>query len=316
MLIIESMRIAFLGKGGSGKTTVSSLVTRIAPEIFSEVYVIDSDINMHMKGALGLKNQDVHEFSSIFKAYENNIRITHPKANSLTSLPRTLPLWDKQQLHKLSFDIAPFNFVTPVNNTMVFELGGYSEKNMGWSCHHNSLGKLQLVLGHTGDGDNQLIISDLTAGADVFGVGMLGLFDAVFVVVEPTLKSTGVFNQLRELADVDELDLIPIANKILDESDLTFIESQIGIDPKYIIGMSNFVRRLERGERVTTEEIETENQKTIFEILSYVKKITRDDAAMYKAMVKGHARAADNWPKDKFGGVDLRDLINPAFEGV
>lgn len=310
------MRIAFLGKGGSGKTTVSSLVTRIAPEIFSEVYVIDSDINMHMKGALGMEDQDVHKFLPIFTAYEKNIRSIHPRVDGLASLPRTLPLWDKQQLQKLSFDIAPFNSVKPVNNTMVFELGGYSEKNMGWSCHHNSLGKLQLVLGHTGDNNNQLIISDLTAGADVFGVGMLGLFDAIFVVVEPTLKSTGIFNQLRELAEVDELDLIPIANKVLDESDLAFIESQIGINPKYVIGMSNFVRRLERGESVTTEEIESENRKTILDILSYVKAITRDEAIMYRAMVKGHTRAADNWPKDKFGDVDLRDLVNPAFKGL
>jgi|GEM_PF-1579743 len=304
------MRIAFLGKGGSGKTTVSSLTARLAPEQFKETYVIDSDINTHMKSALGADDSLVHEFTSVFKTVEAHVRATHPSLHGLKSLPRTLPVWNDESKFTPSFDSEPFAHMATKNRTLLLELGSYSEKTMGWSCHHSSLGKLQLVLSHLNDSSDQLIVADLTAGADVFGVGMLGLFDHIFVVVEPTMKSTHIFNQLRELATVDSLTLTPIANKILDESDLAFIESQIGIRPKMIVAMSNFVRRLERNEVVTTSEIEDDITQSLGELLQDVKQTPRNNRAIYDSMIRGHKRAAANWPKDKFGDVDLLSLIN------
>lgn len=308
------MRIAFLGKGGSGKTTVSSLVARIAPETFKEIFVIDSDINMHMKGALGVNDANVSPFLPIFKAYEQHIRQTHPGLEGLTSLPRTLPVWTDASQISIRLDREPFDGSQSINRTAIYELGGYSEKTMGWSCHHSSLGKLQLVLTHTKDTDDQLLIADLTAGADVFGVGMLGLFDIVYVVVEPTLKSTSIFQQLRQLADVDAIELVPIANKVIDKSDLDFIEAQIGLRPRHAVELSNFVRRLERGESVTTSDIESSITATIQSILKDVSRTERDTSRLYAASIASHQRAAKNWPKDKFGDVDLMTLINPDYK--
>jgi CO dehydrogenase nickel-insertion accessory protein CooC1 len=47
------MKIAFAGKGGSGKTTLSSLFTRHLAEQGLPVVVIDADINQHLAEALG-----------------------------------------------------------------------------------------------------------------------------------------------------------------------------------------------------------------------------------------------------------------------
>ena len=313
-LLLMYMRIAFLGKGGSGKTTVSSLVARVAPETFNEIFVIDSDINMHMKGALGVDDANVSPFLPIFKSYEHHIRQTHPGLEGLTSLPRTLPVWTAASQIPIRLDQKPFDGSKSTNRTAVYELGGYSEKTMGWSCHHSSLGKLQLVLTHTKDTDDQLLIADLTAGADVFGVGMLGLFDVVYVVVEPTLKSTSIFKQLRELADIDDIKLTPIANKVIDQSDLDFIETQIGIRPHHAIELSNFVRRLERGEPVTTNDIEPSIKATVLAILEGISTMNRDAGRLYAASISSHQRAAKNWPKDKFGDVDLMTLINADYK--
>ena len=307
------MRIAFLGKGGSGKTTVSSLVARLAPEQFREVYVVDSDINTHMKSALGAKESDVHSFAPVFAAAEARVRAVHPGLGGLKSLPRTLPVYSDASRLPLGFALSPFADMTTQHNTLLLELGSYSEKTMGWSCHHSNLGKLQLVLAHLDDSPQQLVIADLTAGADVFGVGMLGLFDLVFVVVEPTIKSTHIFRQLSELAQNDDLVLVPIANKVLDETDLTFIEQQIGQKPRHTVEMSNFVRRLERGEAVTTGEIEPTNASALYALLADVAATKRDNRKMYEQMLRGHQRAADNWPKGKFGDGDLMDLVNPEY---
>ena len=47
------MKIAFAGKGGSGKTTLSSLFTRHLAALGLPVVAIDADINQHLADALG-----------------------------------------------------------------------------------------------------------------------------------------------------------------------------------------------------------------------------------------------------------------------
>ncbi|MDT7643954.1 MAG: dehydrogenase maturation factor, partial [Pseudonocardiales bacterium] len=49
-----AVRIAFVGKGGSGKTTLAALFTRYLAELDRPVLAIDADINQHLSAALGL----------------------------------------------------------------------------------------------------------------------------------------------------------------------------------------------------------------------------------------------------------------------
>ena len=48
------MKIAFVGKGGSGKTTLSSLFIRHLAAAGAPVVAVDADINQHLGAALGL----------------------------------------------------------------------------------------------------------------------------------------------------------------------------------------------------------------------------------------------------------------------
>jgi CO dehydrogenase maturation factor len=51
------MRIAFVGKGGSGKTTLASLFCKHLAATGRPVLTIDADINQHLGVALGLSEQ-------------------------------------------------------------------------------------------------------------------------------------------------------------------------------------------------------------------------------------------------------------------
>ncbi|CAM5528647.1 hypothetical protein SFUMM280S_03018 [Streptomyces fumanus] len=53
-LLLVNMRIAFVGKGGSGKTTLSALLIRHLAATGAPVVAIDADINQHLGAALGL----------------------------------------------------------------------------------------------------------------------------------------------------------------------------------------------------------------------------------------------------------------------
>jgi CO dehydrogenase nickel-insertion accessory protein CooC1 len=47
------VRIAFVGKGGSGKTTSAAVFSRYLAELGKPVLAIDADINQHLGQALG-----------------------------------------------------------------------------------------------------------------------------------------------------------------------------------------------------------------------------------------------------------------------
>jgi CO dehydrogenase maturation factor len=51
------VRIAFVGKGGSGKTTLSALFARYLVDQGLAVLAIDADINQHLGQALGLDDR-------------------------------------------------------------------------------------------------------------------------------------------------------------------------------------------------------------------------------------------------------------------
>ena len=52
------MKIAFVGKGGSGKTTLSSLFIRHLAANGAPVVAVDADINQHLGAALGLDDDE------------------------------------------------------------------------------------------------------------------------------------------------------------------------------------------------------------------------------------------------------------------
>ena len=52
------MKVAFVGKGGSGKTTVAALFARHLVRGRAPVLAIDADINQHLAGALGMSDAE------------------------------------------------------------------------------------------------------------------------------------------------------------------------------------------------------------------------------------------------------------------
>src|SRR5882757_7651795 len=84
------MKIAFAGKGGSGKTTVSSLFTRHLAALGLPVVAIDADINQHLAEALGAAT-DPPPIGAHLPQIKEYLRGSNPRISSAAAMVKTTP---------------------------------------------------------------------------------------------------------------------------------------------------------------------------------------------------------------------------------
>jgi CO dehydrogenase maturation factor len=65
------MRISFLGKGGSGKTTVSAAFIKYLKNTQDQanILAIDADVNVHLGALLGIESQSISGRKDDIKEY-------------------------------------------------------------------------------------------------------------------------------------------------------------------------------------------------------------------------------------------------------
>ncbi|GAA3224614.1 hypothetical protein GCM10020256_33560 [Streptomyces thermocoprophilus] len=88
------MKIAFVGKGGSGKTTLSSLFIRHLATIGAPVVAIDADINQHLGAALGLDEEEAAALPAMgerLPLIKDYLRGSNPRIASAETMIKTTP---------------------------------------------------------------------------------------------------------------------------------------------------------------------------------------------------------------------------------
>lgn len=235
------MKIAFVGKGGAGKTTTSSLFAQHV-SYNHPVLAIDADINMHMAELLNVtgnpssmmisEKQPSNELKNYLKGSNERIlsndhfkKSTPPGAGS-----NLINITDQNDwfMNRFSRDASPTLSLATV--------GTYSEEGIASSCYHNNLAILENTLSHmTDDG---VTIVDMVAGTDAFASTLFAQFDVLFFVTEPTMRSLAVFDQYKKLAiKGNVLDrLFVVGNKIDDYEDEEYIRNVVG--DRYVASIS------------------------------------------------------------------------------
>src|SRR5919197_4770199 len=90
----ESVKIAFVGKGGSGKTTLSSLFVRHLVAAGAPVVAIDADINQHLAAALGLPEEEAAAIPALgehLPKIKEYLRGDNPRISSAEAMVKTTP---------------------------------------------------------------------------------------------------------------------------------------------------------------------------------------------------------------------------------
>lgn len=88
------MKIAFVGKGGSGKTTLSSLFIRHLAANEAPVVAVDADINQHLGAALGLPDAEAAALPAMgahLPLIKEYLRGSNPRIASADTMIKTTP---------------------------------------------------------------------------------------------------------------------------------------------------------------------------------------------------------------------------------
>jgi CO dehydrogenase maturation factor len=310
------MKIAFVGKGGSGKTTISALFTRYVASIILPVIAIDADINQHLPEALGIPEKQARSLkpmgaeSDLIKEY---VRGCNPRIASRDVMIKTTPPGAGSRLITVKEQNPIYDYFSlSFNCIRVMAAGPYTEDDLGTKCYHSKTGAVELFLNHLIDGEREYVVVDMTAGADSFASGLFTRFDVTFIVVEPTFKSLGVYQQYKQYALDYGVTLKVVANKVESAEDVSFVRQRVGADYLTAFGFSRYVRLMEKGLIGDLSEVEAENMAALETMLNLVDRQKKDWNKFYRQAVEFHIKNAESWANDQLGS-NVINHIDPAF---
>ncbi|MFD8820290.1 adenylyl-sulfate kinase [Streptomyces sp. NPDC059627] len=308
------MRVAFVGKGGSGKTTLSALFARHLARSGAPVVAIDGDINQHLAHALGLDEDEpftAPPLSARTGEIKDYLRGANPRIASREAMVKTTPPGRGSRLLRLlGDDEVHSRHVQEIGGVPLMVTGAFAESDLGVACYHSKLGAVELYLNHLVDGPGEYVVVDMTAGADAFASGLFTRFDMTFLVVEPTRKSLSVYRQYRDHAAEFGIPVAVVGNKVTGADDLAFLRERVGEDLLAHCELSPYVRAQEQGRG--SGVLEPPNSRALDRLRAALDRRGKDWDAFQRHAVEFHLRNAAAWA-DAATGRDLAAQVDPDF---
>ncbi|WP_309096715.1 ATP-binding protein [Streptomyces sp.] len=305
------MRVAFVGKGGSGKTTLSALFSRHLARSGAPVLAVDGDINQHLAEALGPEERPAVPLGPHLRDIKDFLRGDNPRITSAEAMLKTTPPGRGSRLLRvLGDDPLHARHVGRAGGVPLMVTGEFDESDLGVACYHSKLGAVELYLNHLVDGPGEYVVVDMTAGADAFASGLFTRFDLTFLVAEPTRKGVSVYRQYRDHAEQFGIRVAVVGNKVTGEDDLLFLKEHVGDDLLTHLVQSPWVRAAEQGRE--RGELEPHNRHALNVLRETVDSHVRDWNRLHRHAVDFHLRNARAWANDRVG-EDLAAQVDPEY---
>jgi len=209
------MKIAISGKGGVGKTLLSSLLAKIFDDAGYSVLAIDADPDANLASTLGFPHpESITPISEMKELIEERTE-TGPNRGSggfFKLNPRV--------------DDIPEKYSQEHNGIRLMRMGQLKRGGSGCYCPENSL--LQALISHLLLARDEVVILDMEAGIEHLGRGTAKAVDKLIVVVEPGRHSLETAYRIDKLAqDIGINNLAAVGNKIRSQSDREFLVANL-----------------------------------------------------------------------------------------
>ncbi len=208
------MKVAITGKGGVGKTTLSSTLARLYADEGRTVLAVDVDPDANLGLALGLSQEEVDKIVPISKMR--------------TLVEERTGANDANKFFKLNPYVAdiPEKYSKDINGVKLLVMGTVDVGGSGCVCPEHVM--IKSVLANLTYRKNDVVIMDMEAGLEHLGRGTAMNMDQFIVVIEPGARSVQTYRNVKRLAaDLGVKQVRVVANKVRDEQDEAFIRNAI-----------------------------------------------------------------------------------------
>ena len=208
------MKLAITGKGGVGKTTLSSTLARLYADEGRTVLAADVDPDANLGLALGLTQEEVDQIIPISKMKD--------LAKERTGAS------DDNKFYKLNPYVAdiPEKFAKLINGVRLLVMGTVDVGGTGCVCPEHVM--LKSILSALTYRKNDVVIMDMEAGLEHLGRGTAQGMDQFIVVIEPGARSVQTYRNVKRLAhDLGIKRVRVVANKVRDDADEAFVRENI-----------------------------------------------------------------------------------------
>ncbi|MGA9532697.1 MAG: AAA family ATPase [Anaerolineales bacterium] len=214
---MEGLKIAVTGKGGVGKTTLTSLLALTMAKQGRHVLAIDADPSPCLGAALGIPSEARATLRPIAEMDELILERTGAEPGSSGGYFKLNP----------RVDDLPERFSLHHRGIRLLELGGVELGGSGCICPESTI--LRALVTHILLRKDEAVLLDLYAGVEHLGRATADAVDAMLVVVEPTSRSLATASQIAKLAgDLGLSRVYLVANKVRGEDDQRFVVDHAG----------------------------------------------------------------------------------------
>ena len=211
------MKVAVTGKGGVGKTTLSSTLARLYADEGRTVLAADVDPDANLGLALGLTQEEVNSIVPVSKMRDLVVERTGANASNT--------------FYKLNPQVSdlPDKLAKDINGVKLLVMGTVDTGGSGCVCPEHVM--LKALISSLVFRKDDVVVMDMEAGLEHLGRGTASMMDQFIVVIEPGARSIQTYEKVKQLAaDLGITKVRVVANKVRDAQDEEFLKSRIPAD--------------------------------------------------------------------------------------
>ena len=206
------MKLMVCGKGGCGKSTLSSLLAFSFARAGKKVLVVDMDeSNFGLHRQLGVELPT--DFTMYFGAKKGIYKILDGEGSDGNPFGRRWTLHD-----------IPADFSSGDENLKLVAVGKIHHAGEGCACAMGTVAKC--FAQYVDLSDDEVMICDTEAGVEHFGRGVDNAADMILMVIDPSFESVKLSEKISEMADSLGKPVFFVLNKA-DEKQLEMMKKVI-----------------------------------------------------------------------------------------
>jgi CO dehydrogenase maturation factor len=258
------MKLAITGKGGVGKTTLSSLLARLYASEGKAVLAIDANPDANLAMALGIPQDEARRITPIAEMNDLIEERTGARPGSGTPFFKLNP----------RVDDIPERFSAKTDGIRLLTLGTVKTGGSGCMCPESAL--LKNLISHLILRESDVVIMDMDAGVEHLGRGTAQAMDALIIVVEPGRRSIQTAEAVKGLAaDLGIERCYVVGSKTQSDADRQFITSSM--TDFEVLGFINYNPKVREADLSGTNVFEAD-PAVVAEVRSIKERLERKEA--------------------------------------